>query len=488
MTEGADDGGSPWERDDWMPADQPPVEFDTDSPAADHRGAPITPDGPSAAPWVSPAPAGTAAPAPTSPTPTSPRARLALVGGGVVVAVVAIAAFALNGSDDPPSAGADSTTLDSTDAPASTAPRTTTPRTTVERTTVPVTIVTRSVDPHDSDEIIASSAFIAVRPALGELVVGEVPEWTDWKIPMIDPIDVIQVPTEIVIAGRGVVHRLEVPSGNIRSLAVLDSWDSSGQVAVAGDTVALSSFDDVLLLRDGLPAIKIEVGSINGLRARPGTLDFLVSVSDANGTGQRNLVVGRDGSVTELDQPWFDQSWPGTMAISPSGELFTAAPGGIYGLDPASGVVRRVDDGHLAGSGVNHLLVQRCDETLSCGYQVVDLRDGTTSPVAPFLDSAGGYGYDWPRLSPDGTKAATMTWGPGQPSLRIYTVATGEYDASEQLNWYGNEPWAADSSGLFWSDGVDSVIFRAVDGRTAKIGGFGGVAQLAVQPAPVAAG
>lgn len=488
MGEGID-SDSPWSRDDWSGGEREPVRFR--SPSLEPEP-PITP---LRTPGSDQLPTDTAPLWGTSESTTNDGAepasfrRRAIVAGGIVaMALVVIAMFSLGGSDDDPDdAGATATSRVTSEKPERTDPSTTVARTYVPRTTTATTIVTRIVaaDGDDAPEV----AFSTTRPDLELLEVGSVPEWTEWRIPLVSPFDVITEPTEVVFLSRGAINRLRLPEGVIRSIAVTEVWDSAGQLAVAGDTIALSTNDDVMLVRDGLPVTQVEVGIVNMIRARPVQGDFIVSSFDASRSmgGQFNVLVSPDGAATPIEREWIDEAWPAMMGIAGNGDLLVDAPGGLYAVQPFGDTPpRRITDGRIVGSGRNHLLLHQCNETLECNFSLLDLRTGEASATVPLPEDL--LSYDLPRISPDGARTVVMTFADEQspPEWQIFDFTTGESTGTFELeSWVQSsiEPWSADAAGIFAVDG-DELMYCVIDGRCAGITGFGSLLQVVSQPTP----
>ena len=493
VDEGAGDG-SPWARDDWMPERPEPIAFPTPSrddgaampPRAEPDAAHPSPSGPA---WWTGAVGqvhGTVDGAPQQRR-VGPRGWLSV--GALAVGVLAVVAFALQRGDegDDASDPADSTIGTATptepsepdETPASTEPR---------RSTAP-TIAVRPVTP-DGAETTGVVSLVTERPDTARLELGRVPPWTEWELPLVAPLDTFTEPTEIVVVGPAGIHRLELPSGRVRSLDVDVRYTSGGWMAVSGGTVALVAGDEVLLLPTDAPALVLEFGPIAALTARPEHGDFLVEVSPERGSPDTDLVVvSATGEILSMS-PW-TRTWNaftpslGEVTTTPEGELVMTAPGGVYAIDPRGGEPpRRISAGAVVGVGANHVLVEQCDEHLECAIELLDLRSGEISPVVVDVTSAP---Y-WPsRVSPNGHFVATMMPRDGNSSVgwRIVDLTTGEERVSDNFDaWLGVHSWTADGFGLVYVDGRSGTLaVRDVNGRHVEIVGLGALYQVEVHQA-----
>ena len=320
-------------------------------------------------------------------------------------------------------------------------------------------------------------------PDLAEAEVGQVPAWTEWTIPVPAGLDTLDQPTEVIVLSSRVLHRIEFPSGRVRSVALAERWDPNAYLAVSGDTIAVTTFRDVLLLGNDRPVTRAGVGQgVDAIRARPAVGDFVVTLrrSSQVGPDQQRLLsaVGvltdLTGTVAEAIPAW-DQS------ILPSGELAGNRPGGAYALG-IDGTARRFDDGSLVAVGANHYAVNRCDEQLQCAQFVVDARTGEATPAV--LTPLEPYFYFDPSLaiSPDGRFVVYPDWQQPELVWGLIDVESGDVadlvTTPESLFGYS---WAADSSGVFtgWND---TLLFNDVEGRTVGISGFGRIHAVVAQP------
>lgn len=518
VTDGADDR-SPWTRDDWTPDDNPPVDFAGLPSPRDRAGSPGRSSdadsesaGAPALTWRGDTHHANDSDGDGEPDGRRTAARTLIAAGAVVLALVvgftvlvgddagdgrdgaaAPAATDRQGDDgregkegqegqegqegEDPVSSVDGTAVD-----------TTVRRTTV--TTLPMSVSVRSVDPDDEErpEIVS---VVTSRPAPNALELGLVPEWTMWMLPPAHPLDAITEGTEMVLVARGQIHRIEVPSGAVRSLDIDGQYDPGASFAVAGTNVALAYEDELTLIPEGHSAVRIELGRIQSLRARPDQGDFIVEVERAGvaGWGLTDiLVVSPTGVVTSSipgrPSSWWSTIWLGDVSLTPAGEVVLTAPGGVYAVDPTgASPARRLSEGGMAGRGRNHVLIERCDEQLACGYELLDLRTGETSPVVATVAHLAPYAPM--SVSPDGGRVAFVTVGDEPtPTWHVVDLTTGEivFRGGENT-WFGSESWTADGDAFVL---IENNVLRVqtLGGGHAEITGFGSPNQVIVQPAP----
>ena len=309
--------------------------------------------------------------------------------------------------------------------------------------------------------------------------------WTDWSLPASEWMDGFDVPsaaTEVVaMTADGVLHRIELPTGTVRSRSVPDV-STNGQIALAGDAVAVPLSSSVAVVADDGSVTTAVAGTTEVPRVVTiGSLDrFLVTGGRTEvGAPERQWVVEAAGAVTEVADGPFAAADPVVRHFLPSGELLVRANSGVDAVD-VDGAVRRLDDGEIVATGRNHYAIRLCDP--GCGYTVVETatceRRAATLPVFDryrFYDTAT-------RLSPDGRFVQIADWRREQPEVLLVSVADGAV-----LNrWVTRsirtaDVWAADSSGAFGTaDG--ELAFYSVDGRVTVIDGLGPVRSVAARP------
>lgn len=480
MTEPPDEPQSPWERDDWMPEHQGPIEI-----SGRHRsdsGEPPAAGGP-----PPPSSFEHATHADASNSASTGRTPRAVVG---IVAALALTAAGVMVLARP---GNDSQTADrsvSATVPASTP----TPTPTITPTTTPTPTPTTPLQPRTTAVPTPRDGSIAT-PDLSVIAVGqpiaevntvvdlEVPIWTEWTIPVPDVLARLAAPTEVVVLTQdGSVHRIEFPSGRVRSVAI-DGPDSQPGLAVNADSIAVSTFGSVLLLTEGLPARDVDISNrgVGGITARAN--DFVVAGRQLDIDEAEPLwLLAADGGLVDVtggplsDAPTWERSFLQT------GELLLPRPGGVYAVGD-DGAARRISDGALVASGRSHIAVERCDESLDCGYFVMDV--GTGAETAAALAPLDRYRY-WEtstRIAPDGRSIQFADWQRAQAVWRLLDVETG--DATDLGPIDGEirsaDTWAADGSGVF-ADDDELLTFHAVDGTEASISGLGRIRAVATRP------
>ncbi len=306
--------------------------------------------------------------------------------------------------------------------------------------------------------------------------------WNTWSIPVPAVVDEIAVPTEVVVlTANGVLHIIELPSGQVRSRAV-PSVSTDGQIALGSVVVAVPQFSGVVLVANDGSLVPIDASPTQPPRVVAlGALDrFLVTGGRSNADGiEQQWAVETDGTVTEIAQGPFVEATPWDRALLPSGELLVRRGGGVDAID-IDGSVRGIDDGEVVAVGRNHYAVRRCDSV--CDYTVVEVSSGERTVAAlTALDDYRFYDTSM-RLSPDGRYLQFADWRREQPIVRVVSVADGSVlDAGQLAVIRAPDAWAPDSSGVFTSAG-DYLAFRSVDGRVGAVVGLGPIRSVAARP------
>jgi hypothetical protein len=156
--------------------------------------------------------------------------------------------------------------------------------------------------------------------------------------------------------------------------------------------------------------------------------------------------------------------WP--MQSDLTGGVVVQAGGGVYAVSEAG--ARRVADGELVGTGVNHFLVRACDEALACGLFIVDRASGERRqvPVIQVDGQAQYYGWvgtDSASVAPDGTAAILFGLdGDGQAASLLGTD-TGVYRTLSRVSNTFSVAWSDDSRYVVYSDGR---VLQVHDRRT----------------------
>ena len=188
-----------------------------------------------------------------------------------------------------------------------------------------------------------------------------------------------------------------------------------------------------------------------------------------------------DGSVEMLDNPFVDETSFFSRVFSPLGDALFTAPGGVYAVG-ADGAARRISPGRLLATGSRHWAIEECDETLRCAYSIIEWDSGTvTSGVLDVIDQ---FGFIDPstHISPDGRSIAYRGDTDGSGRRRILDVATGDSVQAGRINQVVYpDSWAADSSGVFFTDRFLQFVDR-VNGTVTAIEDLDRIRTVATRP------
>ncbi|MGB0113587.1 MAG: hypothetical protein WBP59_10235 [Ilumatobacteraceae bacterium] len=348
----------------------------------------------------------------------------------------------------------------------------------------------------DADEMIATSPSnsmpmqepIAVSfPDLERVEVNSTPEWTHWSIEVPPELADLAVPTEVVLLTTGVLHRVEFPSGDVSSIALVEHWDPGAAIAVIGDAIAISTYRDVLMIRPGLPVTRTHVGQgVDSIVARPSRGDFVVVPRQVGVYPPAWFIVSVGGVAADLADRIQEVVPTPEQHVVPAGGLIGDAPGGLYAFDDA-GAATRIDDGDLVAGGLHHYVVHRCDEEMQCAYHVVDGRTGESREAAlgalarrnrlPVFDVSEG-------VSPNGVYVSFIDWRGNPAAWNIVDTFTGRtIDMGPVTSGPVEGAWAADSSGVFVAD-PSGLSFVGVGGTAVAMPEFGAIRAVEAQRAP----
>ena len=470
---GPEDTRSPWERDDWLP-----------------EPAHSTPDGADVATRTTDsAPAGSPAP-PVSGTSNSPARPQVLIAAGFGALLLVVGVVALVRSDDPrPDASASATISDPSlpgDPGANVSPTPITVPIAVgaDGDVVPITVAPEVMDEAESAAgAAAEQARIAAELSVAEA--GELPIWSEWAIAVPPSLAAIEVPTELVaLADNGALHRVEFPSGRVRSIS-LGTVGVDGQVVVTDDAIVVYSSRLLTVLRDDAPIDQIEVADgVIFVQGWPGTDRFIVTTAASSGDSpEQQFVLERDGTLVPVEDGAFDDYVFWARSFLPSGEVVVNRPGGVYAIAPDE-TVRRVSDGDLLATGIGHFAVEECDAALTCAQVVVNASTGERSSAS--LAALVGNGFVDPstRLSPDGRSVVATDTSRGTGVRQIIDAETGAaVDIGRVDSIFYADTWAADSSGLF-TDQAGLLRFHPREpGDVAVIEDLGRIASIGARAA-----
>ncbi len=465
---GPDDTRSPWERDDWLPEPtQAPNRADV------------------AAPTTVPPPAGSPKP-PASGSPNSPTRPQVLIAAGFGVLLLVAGSVALVRNDGPPpDASATISDPSSPGDPGASAPP--------APVTVPIAVgadgdvvpITAPLEPDVEAESAAAAEQARVAAELSVAVADELPIWSESAIAVPPPLAAIEVPTELVALGDdGALHRVEFPSGRVRSIS-LGTAGVDGQVVVGDDAIVVYSSRLLTVVRDDAPIDQIEVADgVIFVQDWPGTGRFIVTTAASSGDSpEQQFVLERDRTLVPVADGAFDDYVFWARSFLPSGEVVVNRPGGVYAIAPDQ-TVRRVSDGDLLATGSGHFAVEECDAELTCAQVVVDASTGER--VLASLAALVGSGFVDPstRLSPDGRSVVATDTGRGTGVRQIIDTETGSaIDIGRVDSIFYADTWAADSSGLF-TDQAGLLRFHPREpGDVAVVDGLGRIASIGARAA-----
>lgn len=113
---------------------------------------------------------------------------------------------------------------------------------------------------------------------------GELPIWSEWTIAVPPSLAAIEVPTELVaLTDNGALHRVEFPSGRVRSIS-LGTAGVDGQVVVTDDAIVVYSSRLLTVVRDDAPIDQIEIADgVIFVQGWPGTDRFVVTTAASSG-------------------------------------------------------------------------------------------------------------------------------------------------------------------------------------------------------------
>ena len=438
------DDASPWTRDDWVPASGVPDDDGFGSGPQRHADADVH----------EPPPEDFDDPEPRHDAVRSFAGRK-VVAGFIVVALLIGSAGALLRDDSepevPPSTTAAPTSVD--DRRATTTPDTASPPTSVLAAAIP-----GSLQP---------SRGVEIADLIPPFVVGQPPAWAERLITVPEALASI-APTEVVtLTQLGIVEVTDFPSGRSRSIDV-SSFGANLQLAVDDGNIIVFTSTKLLQIRDDEPIIETEVrDGIIFVQSWTGTESFIVtSPTTGERAPQQDRVLRTDGSIELLDNLFVDETSFFSRVFSPFGDALFTAPGGVYGVG-ADGEARRISTGTLLATGSRHWAIEECDETLRCAYSIIEWDTGTVT--SGLLDPIDQFGFLDPstHISPDGRSIAYRGDRDGSGRRQILDTATGKSVEGGRISQLVfPDSWAADSSGLFFSDQFMQFVDRTTGAVT----------------------
>ena len=455
---------SPWTRDDWVPDSAVPDE----NVFGIRRGSTV--GRPSAA---EPPPEDFDGPDSDARTPGSSAVRR-VVAAGAVIALLVGSAGALLRDDAGPEAAPDASAVPAdvvTSVPATATPDTIPP------TSVSVVDVPVSPDPGDPGD----PGDPVEPPGVPPIVVGDPPAWAERTISVPGSLAAM-APTEVVTLDQSeIINVTEFPSGRTRSIDA-SRMGAELQLVVGDGTIVVFDSTRLLQIRDGEAVVETLVpDGIIYVQPWTGAGSFIVT-SPATGpaTPERDWVLRQDGALELLDNRFTEESSFFARVFSPDGDALVTAPGGVYAVD-AGGNATRISPGTLIATGERHWAIEECDETLRCGYSIVEWATGTVTPGS--LDPVSRFGVVDPatHISPDGRSIAYRADTDGSGRRRILDVASGTSIEAGRVNQVVYpDAWATDSSGLFFTDRFLQFVDRAT-GTVTVIDGLDPVRAVATE-------
>jgi Tol biopolymer transport system component len=126
----------------------------------------------------------------------------------------------------------------------------------------------------------------------------------------------------------------------------------------------------------------------------------------------------------------------------------------------------------MIASGGGHVVLNECDETLTCQAFVVDPVSGDRRAVTiPEFDPLRFYGPDgMSSLSPDGTRGAFVIQRDDQLTMVVSELATGKSLLSTLVVWPtgGGTPkvrWSGDGRWLVWQSATGLWVWDSQGGE-----------------------
>lgn len=346
----------------------------------------------------------------------------------------------------------------------------------VPSSTLPTTDVTTTVG-RDGSDTLPRAPDILVSPSTTRPTPTTIATFGDAERPDrlvegvidIDP-NVPVSPVEVVaMTNRGEVVRIDVTAGTTVS-TLIDGGQYGPPSIHAGDGwILVPSFDERLgstVIHDDGSRASLVTGTTWPLMENTASGTFWRPEGEpAGGVPSRLVEIEADGSPTgaAVELGGF---YPGM--IDPRGGVVVQAPGGFYVLTPDS--TNMITSGRLLAIGADRAVVQECDESLACGYFVVDRSTGARTPLdlAPELADegvsieGGGWWTSSEPLSPPGDAVLVTVWMPdggGQQSLGVIDLTTGGY---EPIGGFVDTPamaWAPDGRSVYWLDRGRLTVF-----------------------------
>jgi hypothetical protein len=312
---------------------------------------------------------------------------------------------------------------------------------------------------------------------------GALPAWTEWSIDVPEALAAIADTEVVIVTTAGVLHRLELPSGRVRSLIVPEPESFDWKLAVGDESIVLYDNREIVVIRDDRPVQRLDAfDTLLNLQAWPSTSSFVATTNPSPAVPAQRFLLDVDTEVTTPLSPETELAMPfGAGSFLANGDLVSDRPGGTYAIGPDQ-LARRVDDGRLRAVGRNHYAVERCDDSLQCSGFMIDARTGAASPAD--LTGIDRIGIVDPsaHVSPDGRWIVFTDPTRATGIRQILDVNTGSrVDIGRLDAIYSPDPWASDSSGVFTE--VEGILRfqNVVRVEPTDLDVFGPLAELVVR-------
>jgi len=489
------DDVSPWTRDDWTGTDTPRFDALTSPDPTPPMMPSVTASMARQTPQPEQSdPAGISTgiigseldPGPRPDDAPPPRRSLGrfVVGGVAVAAIVSIVAVVVtrDSRSDEGTGAAPATTM-ATDEPAGDDRPTTTLDPVAEELAARDAARERAAAAQRAAAAARAGSAGGVTPAVARA--GALPEWTEWSIDVPESLTAIADTEVVTITTAGVLHRLELPSGRVRSLIVPEPESFDWKLAVGGESIVLYDNREIVVIRDDRPVQQLDAfDTLLNLQPWPSTSAFIATTNPSPAEPAQRFLLDVDTEVAtplsleaELAMPFGAGSFLG------NGDLLVDRSGGTYAIDPDQ-QARRIDAGRLRAVGRNHYAVERCDETLQCSEFMIDARTGGASPAV--LNGIDPVGLVDPssHVSPDGRSIVFTDPTRATGIRQILDVGTGNrIDIARLDAIYSPDPWTPDGSGLFTE--IEGIMrFQTVErAEPTDLDVFGSLAELVVRRA-----
>jgi hypothetical protein len=325
---------------------------------------------------------------------------------------------------------------------------------------------------------------------------------TDADIEVVEPIAVDPAvpsdPVEVVaLTPDGELVRIDIANGIATRSQVVPGGRFNAFGAPAGVHAGTGWILVPALGPDGTSIVIFDDGSRSTLELGGW---FPVLVGADGGTVWRVDPDRVTGDLTWVTEIAFDGSETGVaidvgghypQMADPLGGVVVEAPGGYYSVGVEA--TTRLTDGRLIAVGERRLVVEECDDQLTCGVFVVDRATGDRTPLA--LDPALGdaapieFGASWTirqPLSPDEDALLIVRWdtsGSGGQTLGVVDLTTGGYTEIGSVFDLPQAAWSPDGERVFWLDARYIKVFDRATGESVLLSpGLDAFAALAVRP------